>query len=362
MKQQLPSLNGLRAISIFLVLYAHGYLSVAVFLQSIISKISPDLALRLFPNINELDIPGGQIGVNIFFVISGYLITLLLIHEEKAKGFVSLKLFYIRRTIRIFPVYYLLLIIYFIFQLIGWFDFTTDSWIRSISYSKDFPISGGSDWETGHLWSLSVEEHFYLLWPFLFKYLKNQKIPFAFLIIIAVTIVRFTSDLSHFHLFTRADALMWGCIFAIYNDSLINFLKSIYNRNHLLLVFPFVLLLVVLAGKKILSFIGLHDLEHFNIAFLGSYGLLADICIGFIILISVNFTGNLWFRFLNTPFLNYVGKLSYSIYLWQQIFFSNKVGNLKTFPLNIISIIIVANISFYMVEKPLLKLRTKFKA
>ena len=247
MKQQLPSLNGLRAISIFLVLYAHGYLSVVVFLQNIISKISPDLAFRLFPNVNELDIPGGQIGVNIFFVISGYLITLLLINEEKANGFVSLKLFYIRRTIRIFPVYYLLLIIYFIFQLVGWFDFTTGSWLRSISYSKDFPITAGSDWETGHLWSLSVEEHFYLLWPFLFKYLKKQKIPFAFLVIIAVTIVRLTSDLSHFHLFTRADALMWGCIFAIYNDTLLSFLKNIYDRNRLLLFLPFVFLFVGLA-------------------------------------------------------------------------------------------------------------------
>ena len=362
MKQQLPSLNGLRAISIFLVLYAHGYLSVINFLHNTISNISPTLALQLFHNSGEVDIPGGQIGVNMFFVISGYLITLLLIKEEETKGFISLKLFYIRRTIRIFPVYYLLLIIYFIFQLLGWFDFTTNSWIRSITYSKDFPITGGSDWESGHLWSLSVEEHFYLLWPFLFKFLKNQKIPFAFLIIIVVTIVRLTTDLSHFHLFTRADALMWGCIFAIYNDSCINFLNNIYKKSSLFLLIPFVLLFVVLAGKKILASLGFQDCEHFNVAFLGSYGLLTDLCTGFIILISVNFSGNLWFKFLNSTLLNYIGKLSYSIYLWQQIFFSTKVGFLNTFPYNIIAIIIVANISFYLVEKPLLKLRTKFKA
>lgn len=362
MKKQIPSLNGLRALSIFLVLYAHGYISVVTFLQHVFSHISPSIADKLAHTIQTAEIPGGQIGVNIFFVISGYLITLLLVKEEKANGFVSLKLFYIRRTIRIFPVYYFLLLVYFLFQLIGLFSFSSDSWIRSLTYSKDFPLAKGSDWETGHLWSLSVEEHFYLLWPLIFKFLKKNKMTFAILVIVASTTVRLFTDTTHMHLFTRADALMWGCIFGLYNEKIIAFLNGIYAKNKYFVVLPFIVMLLAIASKKIFSLLGLYNTEHIVEAFLGSFGMITDISIAFAIIISINFESNLWFKLLNSPFLEYIGKLSYSIYLWQQIFFSDKVGNLNTFPLNLLMIFVVANLSFYVVEKPLLSLRTKFKA
>ena len=362
MKKQIPSLNGLRALSIFLVLYAHGYISIITFLQHIFSYVSPSIALKLLQLIQNPEIPGGQIGVNIFFVISGYLITLLLVKEEKANGFVSLKLFYIRRTIRIFPVYYFLLFVYFIFQLLGLFSFSSASWIRSLTYSKDFTLTKGSDWESGHLWSLSVEEHFYLVWPLIFKFLKKNKIGFAILVILASTSVRLFTNTTHMHLFTRADALMWGCIFGLYNESIITFLNNVYAASKYLLLLPFIFLLVAIASKKIFSLLGFNNSEPIVNAFFGSFGMMTAICTAFIILISINFENNIWFKILNSSFLNYIGKLSYSIYLWQQIFFSEKVGELKNFPLNIILIFIIANLSFYLVEKPLLNLRTKFKA
>ncbi len=362
MKKQIPSLNGLRALSIFLVLHAHGYLSVITFLQHLFSHISPSISASLAQTIQTAEIPGGQIGVNIFFVISGYLITLLLIKEEKANGFVSLKLFYIRRTIRIFPVYYFLLFVYFLFQIFGIFSFSTDSWIRSLTYSKDFPLEKGSDWETGHLWSLSVEEHFYLLWPLIFKFLKKNKMAFAILVIVASTAVRLFTETTHMHLFSRADALMWGCIFGLYNDRIIAFINNAYQKSKYLMLLPFIVLLLAIASKKLLALAGFYNTEHIVSAFFGSFGMITDISIAFTILISINFENNLWFKLLNCSFLEYIGKLSYSIYLWQQIFFSEKVGNLKSFPLNIILIFVVANLSFYLVEKPLLSLRTKFKA
>ena len=83
--KQIPSLNGLRAISIAIVIIFHAG----------------------FRNLGYANFPGGQLGVNIFFIISGFLITLLLIEEEKVSKKISLKKFYLRRIFRIFPAYYL---------------------------------------------------------------------------------------------------------------------------------------------------------------------------------------------------------------------------------------------------------------
>ncbi|HEX8459838.1 MAG TPA: acyltransferase, partial [Segetibacter sp.] len=255
MKEYIPSLNGLRAISIFFVLFAHV----------------------LLKNFNFSENPGGQIGVNIFFVISGYLITLLLLREEENNGFISLKNFFIRRTIRIFPIYYILLLVYLILEIAGILRFSTNSWIASITYTKYFLHEKNGDWESGHLWSLSIEEHFYLIWPLVFKILKNYRIHFAFLVIIVVTTIRLTTDISVMHIVTRADALLWGCVFAIFNNQIVDFFKS---RNRLVALVPFLTLLSVLAFKRVFTLMKVDHFENYVTAFLGSYGLVTNICIG----------------------------------------------------------------------------------
>jgi peptidoglycan/LPS O-acetylase OafA/YrhL len=336
MKEHIPSLNGLRAISIFLVLFAH-----------IILK-----------NFNFTENPGGQIGVTIFFVISGYLITLLLLKEEESKGTISLKSFYIRRTIRIFPIYYFLLFVYLILELVGVLNFCTNSWITSLTYTKYFPIKNGSEWESGHLWSLSIEEHFYLIWPLIFKNFRKYRVWFASLVIGIVTLCRLTTDVSVMHILTRGDALMWGCIFAIYNSRLVTALKS---RSNFFAIIPFVTLIVVLTFKRIFTLMQFQHFQNYVTTFFGSYGLLTNLSIGFIIIISIHYKDNGWYNFLNTAMLNYIGKLSYSIYIWQQLFFSSSLGKLSSFPLNIIVIFIVAVLSFNLIEKPFLNLRSHFK-
>jgi peptidoglycan/LPS O-acetylase OafA/YrhL len=335
MRQVIPSLNGLRALSILFVLFAHV----------------------LLMNFHLKDNPGGQIGVSIFFVISGYLITLLLIKEEQGEGQISLKNFYIRRTLRIFPIYYFLLVIYALLELVGLLKFSSNSWITSLTYTKYLSNESKGDWETGHLWSLSVEEHFYLLWPIIFKFFKKLRVSFAFLIITCVTLIRLITDVSVMHLFTRADALLWGCIFAFYNDKLVGFLRK---RNAFFHILPFLALLFVIIFKRSFTLSRHNEYGNIGTTFFGSYGLITDLCIGFIILVSINFKNNLWFSFLNSSPLDYLGRLSYSIYLWQQIFFSSRVSGINRFPFNILLIIIVAYLSYNYIEKPFLSLKTKF--
>jgi peptidoglycan/LPS O-acetylase OafA/YrhL len=334
MTQIIPSLNGLRALSIFAVLISH----------------IQDRSLHLQTS------SGGQIGVNIFFVISGFLITLLLMKEEERNRSISLKDFFIRRSLRIFPVYFLLLFVYFILQNLSILDIPAGSWLTSLTYTRYF-FDG--EWETGHLWSLSVEEHFYLIWPFVFVYLKRKRITFAWSIIIIIPFVRLFTNISFMHhMFSRGDAIMWGCVFALYHQPLTRFIKA---KPSYLMVLPFLLLLCCLASKKIFHVVGNDStLYHVLQAFAGSYGTLTNICIGFITLISINYKHNLYYRFLNTTLMHHIGVLSYSIYIWQQLFFSEHIGPLSTFPYNIILIFVVAIISYYLVEQPFLRLKNHF--
>jgi len=338
MKKIIPSLNGLRALSILFVLI--GHIQVA--------------------NLKRLDAPGAQIGVNIFFVISGFLITLLLLKEEKRYGTISLKSFYIRRIIRIFPVYYFILLVYFILQLCTVFYLTPTSWITSITYTKYFNFNDPGDWETGHFWSLSVEEHFYFIWPSVFYFFKKFRTRFAIAIVIVVPFVRLLTDISVMHFFTRADSLMWGCLFAIYYDDIYAYIKT---KSKLFLLSPFLILLCCLVTKRIITllFPDFQFLEHAAIAFAGSFGTITNICIGLIIIISINYENNLWFRFLNNSIMDYIGILSYSIYIWQQLFFSEKLGTFSKFPLNIVYIFIVAVLSYKLIEQPFLKLKDRFE-
>ena len=154
-KNYIPGISGLRALSIIMVLMSHwGYFH----------------PKGIFFIINN-----GAFGVNVFFVISGFLITTLLMKEEVDSGKISLRNFYIRRTLRIFPAFYFLLLFYFVLQLFHVITISVPSWITSLTYTKYFPIKNGNDNYTFHFWSLSIEEHFYLIWPFLFSYLPGAR-------------------------------------------------------------------------------------------------------------------------------------------------------------------------------------------
>lgn len=342
----IPSISGLRAISILLVLNAHwGY-------------FDPQGYLGIFAN--------ASLGVNIFFVISGYLITSLLLNEEEANSTISLKNFYIRRTIRIFPALYILLLFYFILQLLGIIYIEPMSWVTSITYTKYFPIENGTDVMTNHLWSLSNEEHFYLLWPFVFKYLKKQRKLIAFILVAIIPIFRilgYKYGYAWFHvdsLFCRGDAIIWGCIIAIYQKEILAFLKDHKWARYA----PFIVFILLLCIEKTtilysnVSIIKRLHLGYFSLPFGGSLGTLTSVSIGLIILISSNFK-SLWSGFLNLKFMDYIGKISYSLYLYQQIFalyFKHKMNIGLAFLLSIVA----ALASYYLIEKPFLKLKKRF--
>ncbi|MBN8736667.1 MAG: acyltransferase [Xanthomonadales bacterium] len=156
---RMPSLDGFRAVSILMVLCGHlGGTRGFPLTASAISHWTGDL---------------GALGVQVFFVISGFLITSLLMSERQQTGTISLKNFYLRRVLRIFPASYTLILMLLVATLLGWLDLTARDFIFASTYTVNYYPH--HPWQIGHLWSLSVEEQFYLLWPLALLLLRERR-------------------------------------------------------------------------------------------------------------------------------------------------------------------------------------------
>ena len=147
-QDRIASLDGWRAVSIGMVLAAHSTMTAGF----------PDVLRPLFKWIADADL-----GVRCFFLISGLLITWLLLREKQTRGTINLRDFYLRRVIRILPVYYAFLLVIVVLTLTTPFNQAASSWVANLTFTTNFVQNG--PWTTGHLWSLAVEEQFYLLWP-----------------------------------------------------------------------------------------------------------------------------------------------------------------------------------------------------
>ncbi|MFT3932628.1 MAG: acyltransferase [Chitinophagaceae bacterium] len=357
MKGHIPSLNGLRAISILMVIFYH-------LLQH---HFLPD---NTFTRLAGHLLFNGQLGVNIFFVISGFLITSLLMREKAYTGGISLRKFYGRRAIRIFPAYYFLLLVYFILQLLGFIHLSGQNWFSCLTYTRQF--FPDSSYETSHLWSMSVEEVFYLIWPLLFMLLAKRVTPVSWVLILIVTIARIfqyaypVPGLNN-TIMSTGDALLVGCLFAIHNDKIKSWVLR-YKKWYIL-IFPALAIAVLIysyffylntASSKPAADV-LYRMQSLAYAFVGNIGLITNLLIGLFIVISINIAHSLWYRFLNLRPMEIIGRLSYSLYLWQQIFTSGKVHFYhNSFFLVMITIFGAAAISYYLIERPFFKLKSKF--
>lgn len=339
MKSLIPSLNGLRALSIFLVIMCHANMRDHFLGSRSLFSIFTD----------------GSFGVAVFFVISGFLITSLLLKEEEKDGRISIKRFYFRRALRILPAYYVVLLVYAILQWMSVLHISRVSWITALTYTTVFYHDG---WETAHFWSLSTEEIFYLAWPFIFAISRSARTTFSFLVILYFPVLRWvTAVFPSVEMGSLAgDAIMWGCVFALWQEEILGFLNRAFSQCRALIFLPFLTIFLLKLADNMHS--NNHAFRILNTSLGTTVGSVADFCIGVIILISIHFTRNFWFAFLNFRWINQIGILSYSLYLWQQIFFARSIGIFSVFPLNILCMFIAAFISYRLIERPFLLLKS----
>ena len=337
---RIPSLDGLRAISILLVLIGH-----------LIGTANFPLKSGDYLNL-------GNLGVRVFFIISGFLITGILLNEYGKTSTIDLKKFYYRRTLRIFPPYYFFLAVVGILMLVQFLDVKLWEWFSSVFYLSNYAEI--KTWQLGHTWSLAVEEQFYLIMPFLLFFTKKRKTFFILCAVIILapfmrvipllTVSNINARWVSFGFQANADSLAMGCLLAFLRERLLN--NQIYQKilsNPLFMLVPIVALLFNLLQDrpKIFSF--------FCITII-------NFCIVLCIDWAVTFHKNPIGKLLNSKPFVFFGMLSYSIYLWQQLFLNrNSDSIIATFPLNIILTIICAILSYYLIEKPSLKFRTKFE-
>lgn len=343
----IPSLNGLRAVSIVLVIVGH-------------LSLNPASALAWLPNAADM-------GVEMFFVISGFLITLLLEREQRRTHSISLKQFYIRRCLRIVPAYALFLLVMFLIQQTGRNSIPPKAWFCALTYTSS--IFSADSFDLGHTWSLSVEEHFYLVWPFLFLALGKKRAFLACVACIAVSpFLRVL--LGHFYfrhyggigvsMFTlcRMDCLAVGCCLAMLASSQAGRRYLWLEDRH------FVALCVgataLLAGSRacIMYFSHYKWASHclWYVAPTTDSLLMAAVIWG-----TVNAQGSLAYRVLNWRPLAGIGVLSYGIYLWQQPLTSpHRTGGMFSFPWNVCLVVVLAALSYILVEAPCLNLKRKF--
>ncbi len=334
-----PEIDTLRAISVFAVIIYHA----GVY--------------------NNLIFPGGYLGVDIFFVISGYLISKLILKEIANTKKFNLKNFYERRARRILPALVFVIIFTLIFSYFILLPTSFEGFAKSVISSLGFFSNyyfyfSGQEYasESGllkpllHTWSLSVEEQFYIIFPILIIFFYNFKklslLKFIFvLIFLSIIFAEYLSSknemLNFYTLPTRAWELLLGTLVAILE------LKKIKNKS-LILSDIFVLLGLIII---ILSFVFYDEsISH------PTYRSLPPV-IGTILILYFAISKSLLVKFLSLRFFSYFGLISYSLYLWHFPMFALSrysffLNNFLDYFLLGISLIIISIFSYHFIEKP----------
>jgi len=349
---KIPYLDGLRGYSILTVVVSHCLLSVHLPRWLIPAKL-------LFGN--------GVLGVDIFFAISGFLITTLLLREWNQSGTISLRAFYERRVARIFPAAYTYIAIIAVLAVIGVVQIRGGAFFAASLFSWNYGtllnlFTGSRDMQLfNHFWSLSLEEQFYLFWPgclLLFGRLRSRNIALAAIVVLPFfRIASYTLfPRSHYQLtamfHTGVDQIFWGALAALaYAEGA--HLKWAETRwfGRLVLVYGLVTIFVVAGATQFF-----HAIERFITPTV--YSSFASLLLLWLLSGS---TGPLR-AVLEWKPLCWVGLLSYSLYVWQQLFIAPESPLLTPFPINVGCAFVAAIVSYYLVESPLRKtLRVYFK-
>ena len=319
-ERRIPSLDGLRAISITLVVLSHLVKWKHVSLNVIGSY--------------------GTLGVFIFFVLSGYLITNLLLREYERTSTVSLRKFYARRAFRIFPAAFVFLAVVVIlyWNQMRWYHIAA-----AVFYVANLDLT--RPWIFGHLWSLSIEEQFYLLWPFALKKWYRHRTAMVLGAFVITPIFQTVLYAFKVHgglvssLPVYSSQLAIGCLLAILAPRIpkISGALALAMAAALVLIpwFP-----ATSAARTLFMLFVLSPVLHLSAA-----GLVLHV-------IQVPY------RALNWLPVAWLGRISYSLYLWQELFCSNPALHFGY--LLILPAVGCACLSYYLVEQPMLRLRDRW--
>lgn len=348
-QNRIVQLDGLRFIAVFMILIAHW-----------VQGGFKNLILQEMPFVH---------GVTLFFVLSGYLITRsLFINKDRIDDKLKiLKIFYIRRSLRIFPIYYILLFVLFILdfeqtrELIWWLTTYTTNIYQSYTNLNIQHLN--------HLWSLAVEEQFYLFWPFVIlftnskNYLKVIILTILFSLLIKAYLFYFVGNWMATAYFTLS------CMFALGLGALLAYLK-LYKKDFIAIIskpfwlyislFIYLLLVVFRMNSALPWFKEIFD--EFLFAIVSTLAILRA---------SENGFSSIGGILLEHRLVTYLGKISYGLYLYHLFVPSFYIYIAKYFDLSITNkptlffiylfiTILISHLSWILIEMPINKFKEKF--
>jgi len=353
-KFYIPSLDGIRAIAFLIVFLSHAGFGKYV--------------------------PGG-FGVTIFFFLSGYLITTMLRREHERSNKIDFKKFYMRRVLRIWPPFYIVLILAVVVSwLVGTYSQSENSGhyllafvTQFFHYSNYYNIEYGNQYMalgTEVYWSLAVEEHFYLLFPLLYVLLRKLNVgaskqatifwSICLLVLLWRCLLVFTMGADYDRIFfatdTRLDSIMFGCALAVSGNPALDQDQQISDRNlKYLLPVGFALLLISL----LIRVSAFRDTLRYTIQGIALYP---------VFIAAIRFPDWLVFKPLNWGWVRFVGVLSYSLYLVHFMVIralTTVMPELGLVATSILSLLISLAISYAVyryAEVPAAKLKKRFSS
>jgi peptidoglycan/LPS O-acetylase OafA/YrhL len=336
-----PALDGVRAIAVLMVMVAHFGV----------------------PHCS-----GGVLGLDVFFVLSGFLITSLLIEEWESSGKIRLGRFYLRRVLRLFPALFVILVVTAPFVARIWTITAlcyVSNWAIALGHVGIGPIS--------HLWSLSVEEQFYLIWPILLIGMLRVRLPRRGIVSViallaagsaALKILGWKNTGSWVRLYhgsdTCADALLIGCAFAL----LLSW--GMLPRQRWFRSALSVAAMAAFVGFGYLA--ATTDLRSEMLYHFGGLTL-ASLAVGISILYIMTTESRPAVAILSWKPLVGIGRISYGLYLWHHAiawlpnpWIFGKLGPVALLVMRFALSFAVALTSYYAVERPMLKLKRRFSA
>jgi peptidoglycan/LPS O-acetylase OafA/YrhL len=325
-------LDGVRGIAVLLVLVFH------------------------FSTVNEFP-RGGFLGVDLFFVLSGFLISAMLLEEHRSSGRINLKNFYARRALRLLPA----LVVVSLTSVI-----ISGNWrpaLYALFYVANWVLAFGKFGDLGlleHTWSLSIEEQFYLFYPllllFLFKVKRRYQVRILLGLIALVAINRaylYSPLISIARLYAgldaRADSLLIGCVVGFAVSDRVRPKRKLLNY--------------VALGAAILM-VGFLYRSHFASPYLycGGYTIFSA-CAGVLLFTLFQAPPALVLRILENPLLTWIGRISYGLYLWNPLMIkliNPSWPTLLKLVLQIVILLVIVSLSYYGVELPFLRLKRRF--
>ncbi len=337
----MAGLDGMRAIAAFMVVFNHF----------------------------EVPMISGGEGVLMFFTLSGFLITWTLLRENDETGAVSLRRFYLRRSLRIFPAFYWYAAVLLGVPLLRYGTLVRPEITAALLYFDNYYQALHGDPNTGfsHTWSLAVEEQFYLLWPLTFLLLRKNYRRLSQVLtgaILAIWVYRevliFVFGVRERYIYrafdTRADNLLIGCLLAVMLRA--GYFPRLWNWISARPWFAF-----TIAGLLALSSVADTQWPSYrhNLDFMVN-PLLTAVWIAQLIALR----GVAPWSWMNWQWVRYLGRISYSIYLYQQLVMiaaRDRLSHLPAvvqLPALIAIIVAIASASYFFVERPFLKLKNRY--